>query len=353
MGNPKTPNFIKSLINYVKNNGTKDDIYDSASSIYHIDTKHPLGKTEITVDFNNDDIFLDAIGLDDDDKYFLKNISFGDNYELFDYYNIKDDFKDGYIIYGDLDEENLKKLNYISSVLLPGENFNLDDDKFKTKFSEVLISFYENQVENIISEWKEEQEIASKEYADNVVEKELDEYLNKIRFSVFSKFDKITTTISQLIMWWVRLGRPEINDVAEFFIKIIEKSGNSNIGGWDDLRYTGNVEINTERFNNYVSSQLDDIIEIIEEDETINEFVKMTKRISSKFDVGYGKWAPLPKNKKIMYNITGFDRDENKIDVRLRKIYKDSYQFRDLKLTEENFYYLLFQPTLFKFDEIY
>ena len=155
-------------------------------------------------------------------------------------------------------------------------------------------------------------------------------------------------------MWWVRLGRPEIDNAAEFFIKVIEKSGNpSNIGNWEELRYTGNVEIDSERFNNNVSRQLDDIIETIEEDENINEFVKMSKRISSKFDVGYGKWSPLPKNKKIMYNITGFDRDGNKIDVRLRKIYKDSYQFRDLKLTEQNFYYLLFQPTLFKFDEIY
>jgi hypothetical protein len=155
-------------------------------------------------------------------------------------------------------------------------------------------------------------------------------------------------------MWWIFLGRPEIDDAAEFFVKILEKSGNSsNLGGWDELRYTGNFEINTKRFNDNVSKQLDDIIETIEEDENINEFVKMTKRISSKFDVGFGKWSPLPKNKKIMYNITGFDRDGNKIDVRLRKMYKDSYQFRELKLTEENFYYLLFQPTLFKFDEIY
>ena len=353
MGDPKTPNFIKSLVNYVKNNGTKDDIYDSDSSIYHIDTKKPLGKTEITVDLERDDTFLDAIGLGDDDKYFLNNISSFGDYDLFDYYNVEDDFKDGYIIYGDLDEENLKKLKYISSVLLPGESFNLDDDKFRVKLSEVLLSFYDGQIENIITEWKEEQEIASKENVLNVVEKELDEYLNKINFSIYTKFDKITTTISQLIMWWVRLGRPEIDDVAEFFIKIIEKNGNSNLGNWDDLRYTGNFEINTERFNDNVSKQFDDIIEIIEEDETINEFVKMTKRISSKFKVGIGKWVPLPKNKKIMYNITGFDRDENKIDVRLRKMYKDSYQFRDLKLTEENFYYLLFQPTLFKFDEIY
>ena len=352
MGDPKTPNFIKSLVNYVKNNGTKDDIYDSDSSIYHIDTKKPLGKTEITVDLETTDTFLDAIGLDDDDKYFLNNISFGD-YDLFDYYNVEDDFKDGYIIYGDLDEENLKKLKYISSVLLPGESFNLDDDKFRVKLSEVLLSFYDGQIENIITEWKEEQEIASKENVINVVEKELDEYLNKINFSIYTKFDKITTTISQLIMWWVRLGRPEIDDVAEFFIKIIEKNGSSNLGNWDDLRYTGNFEINTERFNDNVSKQFDDIIEIIEEDETINEFVKMTKRISSKFKVGIGKWVPLPKNKKIMYNIIGFDRDENKIDVRLRKMYKDDYQFRELKLTEQNFYYLLFQPTLFKFDEIY
>ena len=75
MGDPKTPNFIKSLVNYVKNNGTKDDIYDSASSIYHIDTKKPLGKTEITVELGKDEDFLNAIGLDDDDKYFLNNIS--------------------------------------------------------------------------------------------------------------------------------------------------------------------------------------------------------------------------------------------------------------------------------------
>ena len=73
----------------------------------------------------------------------------------------------------------------------------------------------------------------------------------------------------------------------------------------------------------------------------------MVDRIVKKY--GSEKWHNLPKKpKEVRFKVTGFDKNPNKIEVKLQKGLKE----RSLKLSEENFYNLLYQPTLFNFDDI-
>jgi hypothetical protein len=72
----------------------------------------------------------------------------------------------------------------------------------------------------------------------------------------------------------------------------------------------------------------------------------MTERILKKYN--FERWYTLPKKKDVRFRIEGFEKNPNRIHVRLSKDMKG----RDLKLSEENFYNLLYQPTLFSFDEI-
>jgi hypothetical protein len=72
----------------------------------------------------------------------------------------------------------------------------------------------------------------------------------------------------------------------------------------------------------------------------------MVERVSKKFQVG--RWYVLPKKKDVRFIIENFEMNPDKVVVKLSKDLKQ----RILKLSEENFYHLLYQPTLFNLEEI-
>jgi hypothetical protein len=72
----------------------------------------------------------------------------------------------------------------------------------------------------------------------------------------------------------------------------------------------------------------------------------MVDRLSRKFQLN--KWFNLPKKREVRFAIENFEMNPNKVVVRLQKDLKQ----RTLKLSEENFYHLLYQPTLFNLEEI-
>jgi hypothetical protein len=98
---------------------------------------------------------------------------------------------------------------------------------------------------------------------------------------------------------------------------------------------------------------LDEILEELDSDteditNSLGEFLEFRNRIVSKFKPN--KWYELPKNKKINFRIEKFNRDDNKIGVRIQH---PSEGYRSIWLSEENFNNLLYQPELFKFGEVY
>ena len=84
------------------------------------------------VEFDNDEEFLEFLDLGDDDVWFLKMItsSYSD-YEFMDSYTIEEDFKNGYIIYHDLNNENMDKLKNIAEVVYPNFEFDLQSEDYK------------------------------------------------------------------------------------------------------------------------------------------------------------------------------------------------------------------------------
>ena len=80
----------------------------------------------------------------------------------------------------------------------------------------------------------------------------------------------------------------------------------------------------------------------------INDFTSMTARIEKKFETG--KWYILPKDttKQTRFKVEGFEFPNMKISVSLQKGLKQ----KTVLLSEQNFYNLLYQPSLFSLDEI-
>jgi hypothetical protein len=153
-------------------------------------------------------------------------------------------------------------------------------------------------------------------------------------------------------MWYVRLGLERF-DLYNLMKKIFETSKRT-VGGFAEDQYSFEDQEYFDKisFNNYTSSKLDDIIEKLQdklEDGGVNveEFLKMVENVKSKFKPN--TWLELPKNKTINFMITGFNIEDSKINV---KIFHPKLGSKSTKLSEQNFYYLLYQPELFKFGEV-
>ena len=71
----------------------------------------------------------------------------------------------------------------------------------------------------------------------------------------------------------------------------------------------------------------------------------MVDRIKKKFKPNVSYHIPKLKDKGVTFVIKGFDKDDMKILVNLKKDLKQITR----KVSEENFYNLLYQPELFDF----
>jgi len=338
-----------ALKGYVKGNTSRYELEDSDPDIYHVrEDRSNLGQSVIKLGFN-DDKFWKNVGLHEDDVWFMKMInSHYSDYEFMDTYSVKDDFSNGYTIFYELNEDNIEKLKLISRYIFP-KKFNLENEDFRSEFAQKLLTSFKRETEDILDDYQSEKNREMSNVAQKSIQKELNDYFNDFGFTYIPD-DEFTTTVANLMMWYIRE-----NAVHEPISKLLPKifsSSKLSIGGWQEnsYEYQDSEEFDSLSFNNYVERKLDEIIEKIEEgydgDFKIQDYLDMVQRVSKKFEVG--KWHNLPKKKDVRFYIENFEMNPDKIIVKLSKAFKQ----RELKLSEENFYHLLYQPTLFNLEEI-
>ena len=335
--------FVKKLREFVRNQTSVRDLENSDGSILEIIPADPLGQSKIVFDFGDDDNFLKFLDLTDDDIWFFNvmNSHYSD-YEFMDSYTIEEDWKEGYIVYGDLNDENQEKLKQISEIILPSKEFDIRSDEYRQELSSVLSDLFERETDNILSDYfaekNREMTITARESMNN----ELDKALESIGFAFKRKHDEIYTTAANLIMWTARYGITKI-DAMSLIQKLLEDHG-GNIGNWseDQYEYQDYDNFDSKSFNNYVERQLDSILEKLEEDETLDDFIEFRKKILSKYKINV--WYELPKDKKKSFKIKDFDRDDMTVSVEMRT---PEGGFETKKYSEEQFYNLLHQPELF------
>lgn len=345
------PNLLLALRAYAKGNITKDELYSADKDIEYINTKNPLGQSLLTIKFDDDRELLDLLGLDDDDRWFLNAMNSYNGYEFTDSSQIEQDFNEGYIIYYDLNEENREKLKTISSVLLSGEEFNLDNEEFRIKLSSILLETFPNEIDYILSDYHIEKEREMNTVAQKAIDDEFFDVLKGLGIDINRDYDEITITLADL--YSSALQSNLYNDNAKQMVTNIFKNslGNNSIGGWleDIYNFTDSNEFDSESFNREVERQFDKILEELEtedNDNSLKDYIELIRRVTNKFNLN--DWYSLPTNNKYSFKISGFDRDDFKIRVELRT----PMGYKVVKLTEENFNYLLYQPTLFNLDDI-
>jgi hypothetical protein len=346
--------FIKTLREFTRGKIDYRELEDSDEAILKVKPSDPLGQSTIVIDFDKDNKFFKALDISEDDQWFLSaiNSSYG-GYEFMDSYQVEQDFKEGYVVYGDLNKENKEKLKEIAELILPGEEFDLDNDEYRVRLSETLLSLFDNEIDWILGDYASEKNSEMLTTAQTSIEKEINSFLESIGFVLFRDYDQIATTAANLLMWSARLQLPKI-DIISLFNQIIEYSGTGRLGGWleNSYEYQDYDNFDSNAFNNVIERQFEKILEKLDEDEDaggekIKEFLGFRNRIVKKF--GLNKWNKLPIDKNVSFKVEGFDREDMKLTIMLEKRFKG---MRRLKLSEENFNNLLYSPQLFDLFEV-
>lgn len=322
-----------------------DKLFDSIKENY----RYPA-ESIIRIDFRNKEDLLKTLGLADDDIYFYFDVTSPYNsYEFIDHYSAIEEFSDGYGFYNYLDEENMITLSQIARAILP-KKFDITDTDYLKDLSAVLLQNFKRETEDIIDDYAAEKNYQMNREAYKVVEKELKDYTDSLGFEVTDTGLRIS--VGQLIHLYLMENAIHI-PLNKLLEKVFESD--KQYFGWNDdiYEYANDADFDSVGFNKYAGRILDNILDrIVDAGEElgvdISDFTSMTARIEKKFKTG--EWYILPKDttKQTRFKVEGFEFPNMKISVSLQKGLKQ----KTVSLSEQNFYNLLYQPSLFSLDEI-
>lgn len=334
--------LLKTLRNYIRGNATKDDIEESDDFISKIVERGFPGDTTIVIDFDNKSDFFEFFNVHDDDIWFAGAVNSPyDTYEFHERYSVREDFYEGYGIWYALEDKNKEKLEEISNIILPGHEFNLNDDNFKKELATKLEDLFREEFNNIIDDYTTERNHEMTITAKESIDGDIDSYLQDIGFKTDQRWHKIFTTVGDLIYLYQKNDGGNLG-LKDFLKKVIENS--KTLGDWDENRYEFQNDENFDKvsFNLEVEKNLDSIIEKLSPENINEKAFEMVKRIKSKFV--FGRWYPLPKNKEVNFKIIGFDLQNQKIKL---IIYTQNKENIKASISEEGFNNLLYHPELF------
>ena len=346
-------NVVLGLRNFSRGKISKDDLYSIDDTIYDIYQQEPLGQSIITIRFEDEKELFDDI-LNDDDIWFMNSIFGYDGYDFMDSYQIEQDFKEGYGIYYDLNNENRETLKNIANFILPNEEFNLEDDEYKTKLSEMLLDLFPDEMDYIFGDFAAEKNYEMNAVAKETINKELYQPLEDKGINLNYNQDEIEIPLADLYMGALQLGKFNSNS-KEIVNAIIKNTLGDNTGNWYEYSYEfqDDSKFDSKSFNNYAATQFEKIEEKLEEtsDEvyTIKDFVEFRNRVLSKYKLK--SWYQTPKDKNIMFIIQGFDQNQMTVKLHVKEKGVDSIKAVDLD--EEQFNNFLHQNSLFSLEDMY
>jgi len=339
-----TSQLFQNLRKYTKGQVSSEELYSSDPNLIDIRPNTTKGLTRLIFDFKDNDQFFKFMNVRDDDAWFASVVThpYSDGYNFQDTSIVEEDFRNGYIIFDDFSEENLKTFKRIIKVIDPGFDYSsFPDEESNKRAANILFKFFEKETNRLLDDWKMEKEINANRSARDIVESEIDKELDEKGFKLHDKFDAVSIDIGHLIMLYVQNGKIWL-PFRDLFKTAFE---DTHIGGWSDStwEYFNNSDFDSESFNRDVWSYLDKLENSLDDSESFQDYIAMVDRITAKFKPGV--WYNLPKLKGVQFSIKDFDKDNMKIDVVLR------YELKSIrrKVSEENFYNLLYQPELFDF----
>jgi hypothetical protein len=308
------------------------------------------GQSVIDVEFNSQQDFLETLGMRDDDVWFYQMVNSPySEYEFMDHYSAVEDFMGGYGFYYTLDEENKELLSEISKAILPMK-VNFEDDEYRKELSEKLMENFGKQIKYVIEDYVYERNHSYKTSLEREINKEMDEYFAELGIDAYSEGFRIT--VADLIALYIEEGELHIS-LKELLERIFSRK--ESPGGWqeDYYAYEDPNDFDSLGFNRTANRFFSDILDTIQEEgeeegASFKDFTDMTSRILKKFKQEEYYFLPKDPKRETRFKIEGFKFPEMKVGVTLSKGLKQ----KTILVSEQNFYNLLYQPSLFSLDEI-
>jgi len=349
-------NTLLALRNFSKGKITTNDLYDMDKTIDDIRVRKPLGQSLITIKLGKKEDFLEEIGLHNDDAWFREIIMspYGNGYEFTDTYSIEDDFKEGYIFEYDLNEENTETLKGIAGRLISNEEVNLDDDEYRQKLHKLMLEIFPREIDYILGDYSAEKDNEMNQVAKESIKSEFDDKLDEMDVDLSYDMDEVTITLADLFSEALQLNLFN-SSAQEMVTKIISNKLGNDVGGWyeNNYEYRDDSKFDKESFNRTVTQQFEEILyKMGEENETeytIKDYVEFRNRVLSKFN--FRTWYETPKDKEILFLIKEFNPEDMSVTVTTKD--RGNQLLKHVKMDEETFTKFLYQPSLFKLEDMY
>lgn len=345
--NDKEGNLIVSLRNFARGKISENDLYAVDGDIYDIYEKNPLGQSIITIKFDDETQFLEDIGLDEQDVWFMQAVTGYQGYEFQDSYQIEQDFKDGYIVYYELNDENNETLKNIAQIILPEKEYNIEDEEYRSELSRMLLDLFPTEIGWILGDYESEKEQEMNSVAKESITQEFNEPLQKNGITFNYNMDEVSISVADLYMTALQLGLWNYTS-KEMIIEIIKKVLGYSIGGWYENTYDFQDESRFDKvsFNREVDRQLKKISETLEEQSddvyTIKDYIEFRNRLTSKYKLK--NWYNVPKDNNVMFFIDSINFPDMSVKFRIKD--KSLGLYKSFELGEEEFNNFLYQYSL-------
>ena len=352
-------NFFNQLRGFLRGDISRRSLENADPMISNI-TEPYADEPKIVLDFDDFDKFLEMIGLDDDDISFYNWVESG-RWEFRNYDQDYDDMKEGYGPFWSFNDENKDKLEYISSVLMPGKNFEVSDNFFGELFK-ILYEEFPRRMDDIIYRWTDAANEQMNDTAWKDIKEELINFFTKTGLEVELGRDLVKISPSGILRMYSEIGdtRMTLKELLEEYFQD-KKSG--NLGGWyeNQYDYENQREWDMEGLNDKWGPELDYIIDDLnDESSTYGNIYQLHWKLKDKYD--FRKVHRTPKDPNLWFQILGINKDTGKITTQILrttglenggpfsrvKVIKDKIH----EFSEENFNLFLNQSELFDiFDE--
>jgi len=313
---------------------------DELISDYRPSRSNPK-KGILTIQFYDDDEYLDLFNLDEDDKWAYNAVlNHYDTYEFRDSWSYEEDWKEGYLL-PYFNQENRERLKDILSLVSPNLLDYEDDDDKNSEVSQLLTKLFDGEVESIIYEIMSEENQAKttgfKEYVESEV---CNEFFN---YGFFTKtcMRKYFTSVMMLMSFYKSVG-----DTTLTLTELMKSVVDGQDFGWADSLYEIQpVDLDEESIQREIERSLDKMMEKLESDsEFLNvlEYSEIFKRVTSRYQLNNRYETKYGKE----FFVRGIEPSTNKIIIEVFK--KDNGGLEERSYTEEEFENFLVSPELFE-----
>ena len=308
-------NFFNQLRKYLRGQISSSTLENADPMIDYV--RGEGENTKIELKFSDFDDFLSKIGLNDDDISFYNWVKSG-KWEFRTYDSDYEDMKEGYGPFHYFNDENLKKLEYIKSFLMPKVPFEKNEGFF-SKLFKILYEEFPRYMDDILYRWTDALNEQMNESAWQDVSESLKKYFEDKSIDVNLRNETVKFSPIDILNYYSVVGDTKLT-LSELFREHFEDKKYSSIGGWydDQFNYENVSQLDMDNLNTKWGEELDEIIDKIEEDK--GEYQKIYNlywKLHDKY--GFRKIQRTPKNPNLWFQIIGVDQSTGKINVQIIK----------------------------------